>query len=155
MDGAAPIQRVWPTTPAETQKLARCPTARLHVLERCLRRDQRPADVDVDHAVHLIERGLLEGFRNGRAGIVHEDVKSAEGRDGLFDRALDGVDVGSVRLDRDSLSTITFNRVDDRGSGGGLLCIRDGHIRSVRGQTFRDGCANASRTAGDECHLLV
>src|SRR5437867_10370775 len=26
-------------------------TARLHVLERCLRRDQRPADVDVDHAI--------------------------------------------------------------------------------------------------------
>jgi hypothetical protein len=74
------------------------------VLERCLRRDQRPADVDVDHAIHLVERGLLEGLLNGRAGIVHKHVKSAEGRDGLLDRALDSLDVGSVRLDRDSLS---------------------------------------------------
>ena len=64
------------------------------------------ADVDVDHAIHLLQRRLLERFRNGRAGIVHKHIKSAEGRDGLFDRTLDGFDVGSVRLDRDSLSAI-------------------------------------------------
>src|SRR4030095_8316674 len=86
-------------------------TARPHVLERCPRRGQRPADVDVDHAIHLVERGLLKGFRNGRAGIVHEHIESAEGRDGLLDRALDSFDVGSVRLDRDSLSATQFNRL--------------------------------------------
>src|SRR5882757_93170 len=43
-------------------------------------------------------------FRNGRAGIVHQHIKSAESRDGLLDRTLDCFDVGSVRLDRDGLS---------------------------------------------------
>src|SRR5206468_11870824 len=62
------------------------------------------------------ERGLLEGFRNGRAGIVHKHIKSAKGRDGLFDRTLDSFDVGSVRLDRDSLSAMKFNRFDHGGS---------------------------------------
>jgi len=31
----------------------------------------------------------------------------AEGRDGLFDRALDSFDVGSVRLDRDSFPPLS------------------------------------------------
>jgi hypothetical protein len=125
------------------------------VLECCLCRDQRPADVDVDHAVHLVQCGLLEGFRNGSAGIVYKHIKSAEGRDGLFDRALDSFSVGSVRLERDSLSATKFNRFDYGGGRAGLLRVRDGHARSIRGQTFRNRCANAPRTAGNERHFLA
>ena len=85
------------------------------MLQRRLRRDEYAADVDVDHAIHLLQRRLLERFRNGRAGIVHKHIKSAEGRDGLFDRAFDCFDVGGVRLNRDRLSAIAFNRLDDGG----------------------------------------
>ena len=46
------------------------------------------ADVDVDHAIHLFQRRLLERFWNGRAGVVHQHIKPAEGRNRLFDRAL-------------------------------------------------------------------
>src|SRR5258705_9649024 len=38
------------------------------------------------------------------------------GRDGLFDRALDSFDVGGVRLYRDSLSAIEFNRLDRKST---------------------------------------
>ena len=85
-------------------------TAALHVLQRRLRRDEYAADVDVDHAIHLFQRGLLERFRNGRAGIVHQHIQSAEGRDGLFDRGFNGVGIGGVRLNRDRLSAGAFNR---------------------------------------------
>jgi len=40
----------------------------IHVLQRCVRRDEYAPDVDVDHAIHLFQRRLLERFRNGRAG---------------------------------------------------------------------------------------
>jgi plasmid replication initiation protein len=81
------------------------------VLQRRLRRGQYAADVDVDHAIHLLQRGLFERFRNGCARIVHKHIQSAEGRDCLFDRGLDSFYVGGVRLDRESLSAFTFNRL--------------------------------------------
>ena len=71
-------------------------TATLHVLQRRLRRDEYAADVDVDREIHLFQGRLLERFRNGRAGIVHQDIQSAEGRDGLFDRGLDGVRICGI-----------------------------------------------------------
>jgi len=59
--------------------------AALHVLQSRLGRDVHATDVDVDHAIHLFQRGLRERFGNGRAGIVHQHVESAEGGDCLFD----------------------------------------------------------------------
>src|ERR1043166_9060134 len=66
-------------------------------------------------------------------GIVHKHIKSAEGRDGLFDRALDSFAVARVRLAWDSLSATKFNRFDHGGSRACLLRVRDGHARSIRG----------------------
>jgi hypothetical protein len=62
--------------------------------------------------------------------------------------------VGSVRLDRDRLSAAAFNRFD-HGGRVGVLRVGDGHACSVGGQTFCDRCANAPRTAGNECHFLA
>ena len=102
----------------------------------------------------FLEGGLLERFRNRRAGIVHEHVEPAESRDRLFDRGLDRFDVGSVRLDRDGLSALELNRFDHGGSRFGVLRIRDGHARSIRCQTLRDRPADAPGTAGNERHLI-
>ena len=123
------------------------------MLQRRLRRDEYAADVDVDHAIHLFQRRLLERFRNGRAGVVHQHIESAEGRDGLFDRGLDGLGIGGVRLDRDRLSAVAFNLFDDRRGCIGTFRVGDGHARSVRGQTLGDRSANAARTARNECNL--
>src|ERR1700686_73040 len=54
-------------------------TAALHVLQRGLSRDVHATDVDVEHAIHLFQRRLLERFRNGCAGVVYQDIQSAEG----------------------------------------------------------------------------
>ena len=41
-------------------------------------------------------------------------------------------------------------------SGGriGTFRVSDGHVRSVRGQTFRDCSSNAPRAARNECHFF-
>ena len=83
-----------------------------HVFQRRLRRDKSAADVDGDHAVHLLQRGLLELLRNGRAGIVHQYIQRAEGRDGLFDCGLDGIRVGGIRLNRDQPPAARFDPLD-------------------------------------------
>jgi hypothetical protein len=85
----------------------------LHVLQRSLRRDEYPADVNVQHAIHLFQRRLLERFRNGRAGIVHKHIEPAERRDGLFDSGFDGGGIGGVRLNCDRLSSRAFNILND------------------------------------------
>jgi hypothetical protein len=56
-------------------------TTILHVLQPRLRGGEYTADVDVEHTIHLLQRRLLERFRSCRAGIVHEHIKPAEGRD--------------------------------------------------------------------------
>ena len=84
-------------------------TAVPHVFQRRLRRDKYAADVDSNHAVHLFRRGLLDTLRNGRVGIVHQHIQSPESRDGVFDRGLDGVGVGGIRLNCDRLSAGAFN----------------------------------------------
>jgi hypothetical protein len=66
-----------------------------------LRRDEYAAEVDVDHAIHFFQRCLLERFRNGRAGVVHQHIQPAEGCDGLRDCILHCINVGRVRLNRD------------------------------------------------------
>src|SRR5882762_8152510 len=128
-------------------------TAALHVLQRRLRSDEYPADVDVDHAIQLLQRGLLEPLGNGRAGIVHKDVEPAKCRHGLFDRGFDGVGISGVRLNRDRLSASAFNLLNDRRGRVGTFRVRDGHVRSVRSQTLGDCGTNTARATRNECNL--
>ena len=123
------------------------------MLQRRLRRDEHAADVDVDHAIHLFQRRLLELLRNGGAGVVHEHIESAERRNGLFDRGFDGFGIGGVSLNRDRLSADAFNLLNDRRGRIGTLCVCDGHVRSVRSQTFGDCSTNAARAARNECNF--
>jgi hypothetical protein len=105
-------------------------TTLAHVLQRCLRRCEYAADVDVKHAIHLFQRGLHERFRNGRAGIVHKDVQPAEGRHGLFDRRCDGNGINGVRLNCDRPLASAFNCFDYSGSRLGVLRVRNGGVCS-------------------------
>ena len=50
----------------------------VHVLERRLRCDEGAAQVDVDHAVELLDRRLLEFLWDGRAGVVDEHIELAQ-----------------------------------------------------------------------------
>jgi hypothetical protein len=93
------------------------------VLQRGLRGRQCAAKVDIDHTIHLLQRRLLERFRNDRARIVHEHIKPAEGCHGFFDRSFDGFGISGVRLNRDRLSSGAFNRLDDRRRSIGAFCV--------------------------------
>ena len=123
------------------------------MLQCCLRRDQGAADIDVNQTVQFLQRGLLEALGDGRTSIVHKHIKLTEGCDGLFHRGFGGVGIGGVRLNRDRPSASTFNPFDHRCGRVGAFRVCDGHVRSVRGQTFGDGSTNAARAAGNECDL--
>ena len=114
------------------------------MLQRRLRRDERAADVDVDHAVQLLEGGLLELLGNGGTGVVHEHVQSAEGCHGLFDRGLHGVGIGGIRLDGDRPSASAFDLLHDPRGRVPTLGVSDGHTGPVGGETFGDRRANAA-----------
>jgi hypothetical protein len=81
-------------------------------------------------------------------------IQTAKSRDGLFDRTLDCFNVGSIRLDRDGLSSGESNRFDYGFGCVGVPGIRDGYICSIGGQALRNCCANAPGTAGNECHFI-
>src|ERR1700721_786300 len=98
----------------------------LHVLQRRLGSREDAANVDVDYAVPLFQRRLLERFRNGCAGIVDKHIESAKCGDGLFNSVLDCFRVCSVRLDRDSLSATLFDRFDYGGGCARIFRVGDG-----------------------------
>src|SRR6202790_5626520 len=127
--------------------------AALHVLQRRLRRNECAADIDANQAVQLLQRGLLEPFRNGCSGIVHKDVEPAECRHRLFDRSFDGVGISGVRLNCDRLLASAFNLLDDRSSRVCTFRVGDGYVRPVRGQTLSDCGTNAPGAAGNERNL--
>ena len=75
------------------------------VLERRLGRHEHAAHVDGQHAVEFFERRFFKGLGDRRAGVVDQDVETAESRDRFFDGGFDGVGIGGVRLDGDGLAT--------------------------------------------------
>src|SRR6266446_9055071 len=129
--------------------------AALHVLQCRLSCHVDATDVDVEHAIHLFERRLLERFWNGRARVVHQHIQSTEGCKRLFNRGFNRVGIGGIRLNRDRFSASAFNLLDDGRGCVRTLRISDGHIRAIRRQTLRDGGTNAARPARYQCNLSV
>jgi hypothetical protein len=56
-------------------------------------------------------------------------------------------------LNCNRLSAGAFNLLDDGRGGFGTLCVRDGHIRSIRSQPLGYRSTNAARGARYECNL--
>ena len=118
--------------------------ALVHMLERALRCDERAAQIEVDHAVELLERRLLEFLRDRSAGIVDEHVEPAQSGDRLVDRGIDLIRGRRVRLHGDRLAARAFDRLDDRRRRVRPLRIGDGDHGAVGGQTLGDRSANPS-----------
>ena len=83
------------------------------VLESDVRGDDEPAQVNIDHLVELFERPLLKGLGDGDAGVVDQDVQTAEGGDGLFNGCCYGLCARGVRLHRQRLAAGGLNGLDD------------------------------------------
>ncbi|MNR27804.1 hypothetical protein D3C85_1450910 [compost metagenome] len=63
------------------------PAALAHVLERFLRGNEQALEIDVHHAVEVVEADVLHGLSDGDGGVVHEDVQAPEGSEGLRHRS--------------------------------------------------------------------
>ena len=114
------------------------------MLQCRLRRDVNATDVDIDHSIHFFQGRLLERLRNGRAGIVHQDIQSAESRESLFDRGLDSDGIGRVRLNRDRLSAGALDFLNDRRGSVGAFGVSKRHARPVVCQPLGNRRANSS-----------
>jgi hypothetical protein len=93
------------------------------------------------------ERHLVEAAKPQNAGVVDEDIESAQGGDGLVDRGFDGGDIGAVGLDRHGFPSRGLDGVDDlRGAICGLF-VSDGDIGAFRGERSCDGRADTPACA--------
>src|SRR5207244_10604997 len=105
---------------------------------------------NVEQAIHLFERRLFKGFGNGRAGVVHQDVESAERFYCFLDRGFARLGIRGVRLNGDRLSAVAFNLLNYGRGGISTFGVGDRYLRPVYGQTFGDGGADTARAAGDK-----
>ena len=100
---------------------------------RRLRRQVDAADVDGEHALPLLRRGVCDGTAACDPGARHDDVQATERGRGLVDPATDvllrrdiGDDMG-LRVDAGEPDAIGVQGGDAhpvRGAGGGPLPLR-------------------------------
>jgi hypothetical protein len=105
----------------------------------------KPAPLNPARVRHPISR-KYQFLRNCRAGIVYEDIESAENRNCLLDGAPYGFRICGIRLNRDRLSAGAFDFFDDRCGRVCTFRVGYGHLRPVRGQALGDSSSNAERT---------
>ena len=87
------------------------------------------------------------------AGVVDEDVTSAELLPGLLDEVLDVGGDGDVGLDGDGLASCGFNVRLDLVGCVGVGAVVHNYGRSFAGQALDDGLTDARGGPGDDCYL--
>jgi len=121
------------------------PAAVVHVLQRRLRCDEDGANVEVENVIELLDRRLLKGLGNRRAGVVDQDVERAKRRHGLRNRIFDCFGIGRISLDGDGLSAAAFDGLHHGGSRCGVFGVSDGDTRSIGCQTLCNSSPNTAR----------
>jgi len=84
---------------------------------------------------------------------VDQHIQLPEGRDGLFDSALDSFDVGSVRCIAIAFPPSSSIALTTAESRAGVLHVSDGHGRSICGQALGDRSTDTGAPASDESDL--
>ncbi len=125
----------------------------VHLLERGLRGDEDTPDIEIDHLIQFLQRGLLELLGDRGPRIVNEHIELAERTDRFLDRGLYCPGIGGIRLDRDCLAARALDRLDDGGRGIRAPAVGDRHPGAVSGEPLGDGRTDSTRSAGDECSL--
>lgn len=111
----------------------------------------RAHQVDVDLALPLGRRGVLERLADRETSIVDDSVEAAEAvDDGGHHRGDRGL-IGEVGLDGVRLAAARDDLGDDRGRLVGRAAVVDGHSGALGGQRERDLAADVPRSSGHEC----
>ncbi len=116
--------------------------------QRCVRRVERPVEVDVHHLLHLLGRHLIEFTVEAEPGVAHHHVQPSELRDGGVDEARHVGGLCHVGRNGEHPASGLANLGDHRikavrGAGA------DGDCRSVAREAQRRGAADAGRGSSD------
>ena len=112
------------------------------MLERRLSCDEGAAQVDLDHAVELLDRRLLEFLWDGRAGVIDEHVELTQYRDCLFHCSGDLIRGRRVSLHGDRLASRLLDRRDDRSCPARSFGVGDGDHGAVGSRALGDRSAD-------------
>ena len=119
-----------------------------HAPRRGLRAQERAGQVDLDHALPFVEREVQGALVDADAGIVDEDVHSAELAHAVRDQRLSPKGVRHVDLEARTLRPPRTQR-DSRCGGALAVDVADQHARAFVRERLRDRLADALRRAGD------
>src|SRR3954469_8342844 len=128
------------------------PAARLeHVADLVLHAEERPAQVDGDHAVELVVGGLVKALVDADAGVVVGVVEAAVALDRLGDDALAVLAPRDVARDERRVAALVPDRLRRLlAVRAGALEVGDDHGGALLGEPDRARPANAARRARDE-----
>ena len=106
-------------------------------------------EIDVDQPLHLRLVDLVEGAKQGDAGIVDDDVERGVGGDGRVREFLDlgglaDIDAVGRDLARACLGDLGGDRLQP-----GLVAVGQRQVAAARGQLQRERAADAAGGAGD------
>ena len=135
---------------------AEAPSAALalrhHLPGRRLRHQERPAQVDAQHAVELVDAKLEERRIVEDAGVVHQHIDAAEGLEGGGQRVVDVAGLADIAGDIDGLAAARLDGPRHLGPRPGVH-VAQRHGRALAGKP-RGACApDALRGTRDDRNL--
>jgi hypothetical protein len=125
---------------------------RLHLPERRLRAQERAGEVDVDDALPLLERQVLERPADADPGVVEQQVDAAERALRRAEQRVHRRRVRDVGRHRDRARGVVAG-ADDRLVQRLLPPARERDAPAVAQQRDGDGLADAGAGAGDDGDL--
>jgi len=110
--------------------------------------------VDIEHGQELLVRGLLNDVVPGVAGVVDDDLETAEAFDGRIYKALRKGGIGDVAGEGGGASAGLRDGGFGLGGWNGVQVI-DHYGSAVFGKLFGNRAADAAAGARDQGSLLV
>jgi len=131
------------------------PAALAHVGKNALRDEKGRSEIDAEHALPIFESDFSDGLGLRNAGVVDEDFHFAELALSFGDEPLDVSGNGHISLNGNGAATELFNGRTNFFRGNALLMVIDCDVAASIGQRQRDGFANPTRCAANECNVIL
>jgi len=124
-------------------------------LQRCLRRDEGAADVDVNQAVQLFLAWCSSNVFGMAVPALFTSTSSRQCRHCLFDAASTAQASSGVRLNwRSAFRPSAFNLLTTDAAASAPFVICDGHVRSVRSRRLAIAAPIPREPPVTSCHFF-